>query len=174
LSGAIFSGNIGRYNGGDGLYFCAQVLGITVTGNLFHDNGASGIGGLGPGGDKGDRFNVVSNNICRNNGRWGIAANGGENNLIADNVCIDNSQSQPGRYSGISIADSTDTVVTGNRCGADSERPSQKFGVEESGGSNRNVIAGNLCEGNLEGGIAVCGADTQLSGNVGAVLRRQP
>ena len=174
LRGAIFSGNVGRYNGGDGLYFCAQVRGIAVTGNLFHDNGGSGIGGLGPGGTPGDRFNLVSNNVCRNNGRWGIAAHGGKNNLIAANVCIDNSQKELGRYSGISIGDSTHMVVTGNRCGADGEQPTQKFGVEESGTSNGNVITGNLCEGNLQGGISVVGADTQVSGNIGTIVRPQP
>jgi len=170
LRGAIFSGNVGRHNGGDGLYFCAQVRGITVTGNLFHDNGSSGIGGLGPGGTPGDCFNVVSNNVCRNNGRWGIAANGGKNNLIAANICIDNSQKEPGRFSGITIADSTHMVVTGNRCGTDGDQPTQKFGIEESGTSNTNVITGNLCEGNLQGGISVVGAETQVSGNVGAIV----
>ena len=34
---------------------------------------------------------------------------------------IDNSQKEPGRYSGISIADSTRMIVTGNRCGADTQ-----------------------------------------------------
>ena len=43
LKGAIFSGNVGRHNGGDGLYFCAQVLGITVTGNLCEGNIEGGI-----------------------------------------------------------------------------------------------------------------------------------
>ncbi len=173
LRGAVFSGNVGRHNGGDGLYFCAQVRGITVTGNLFHDNGSSGIGGLGPGGTPGDRFNIVSNNVCRNNGRWGIAANEGKNNLIAANICIDNSQKEPGRFSGITIADSTHMVVNGNRCGADGDQPTQKFGVEESGTSNANVITGNLCEGNLQGGISVVGADTEVSTNVGAIVRFQ-
>ena len=47
-----------------------------------------GLGGLGdqPGGD---RFNIVSNNVCRVNGQHGIFANGGGSNLITGNVCID-------------------------------------------------------------------------------------
>ena len=173
LKGAVFSGNIGRHNGGDGLYFCAQVCGITVTENLFHENGSSGIGGLGPGGTPGDRFNIVSNNVCRNNGRWGIAASGGRNNVITSNICIDNSQKAPGQYSGISIANSTHMVVTGNRCGFDGERPTQKYGIEEHGTSNKNVITGNSCEGNIDGGIAVVGPDTKAFGNVGKIVRPQ-
>jgi parallel beta-helix repeat protein len=171
LRGAVFSGNIGRHNGGDGLYFCAQVFGITVTENLFHDNGSSGIGGLGPGGTPGDRFNIVANNVCRNNGRWGIAAYGGKNNVITSNICINNSQEEPGRYSGISIADSTHMVVTGNRCGFDGDKPTQKLGIEERGTSNKNVITGNLCEGNIDGGISIVGPDTQALGNVGSIVR---
>jgi len=173
LKGAVFSGNIGRHNGGDGLYFCAQVCGITVTDNLFHDNGSSGIGGLGPGGTPGDRFNIVSNNVCRNNGRCGITASGGKNNVITSNICIDNSQKGPGRYSGISIADSTHMVVTGNRCGFDGDKATQMYGIEEHGASNKNVITGNSCEGNLDGGIAVVGPDTEAFGNVGEIVRPQ-
>jgi hypothetical protein len=33
------------------------------------------------------------------------------------------------------------------------------------------VITGNLCEGNVQGGISVVGADTQLSANIGAIVR---
>ena len=62
-------------------------------------------------------------------------------------------------------------VVAGNRCGTDGEKPTQKFGIEEHGTSNGNAITGNLCKGNVQGGIAVVGADTQPSGNVGTIVR---
>ncbi|NUQ65332.1 MAG: right-handed parallel beta-helix repeat-containing protein [Pirellulales bacterium] len=167
LSGATFSGNIGRNNGGDGLYFCCQVVGITVTGNLFHGNKRSGIGGLGAGCGTSDSFNVVANNVCRENALWGIEAGGGRNNVISGNVCVDNSQSSPGRYSGIIISDSTHTLVTGNRCGSEAEKPAQKFGIEESGASDHNLFTGNLCTGNRDGGLATVGKNTQVSANLG-------
>ena len=173
LCGAVFSGNVSRHNGGDGLYFCAQVVGIVVTGNLCHDNAASGIGGLGAGGT-GDQFNVVAENVCRHNGRCGIQAVGGKNNVISGNVCLDNSQKQPGRYSGIDLADTTLTLLTGNRCGTDAQPPSQKLGIEEHGSSDANVITGNLCEGNRDGGLAIVGPRTQVSANLGSVLDRKP
>jgi parallel beta-helix repeat protein len=62
-------------------------------------------------------------------------------------------------------------VVTGNRCGFDGDKPTQKLGIEEHGTSNRNVITGNLCEGNLDGGISIAGPDTQALANVGKVVR---
>lgn len=172
LRGGVFANNIARHNGGDGLYFCWQVVGLTVTGNVLHDNGGSGIGGLGEGGEGGDRFNVVANNVCQRNGRWGIQAVRGRNNLLANNICLDNSRAQPGQCSGILLADTTHTVVTGNRCGAEGDKPTQKLGIEETGTSDANVLAANLCEGNVEGGLAVCGKATQLSGNLGSVVRR--
>jgi parallel beta-helix repeat protein len=170
LRGAVFANNIGRSNGGDGLYFCADVLGISVTGNLFHENTGSGIGGLGdqPGGD---RFNVVSGNVCRGNGRHGIHANGGGGNLIVGNMCIDNSQSRPGAYSGIALQNATHCTITGNHCSCDGEKPSQKFGIEEIGDADENTITGNQCRGNAEGEIRVSGEETQVMANIGKVSR---
>jgi parallel beta-helix repeat protein len=172
LRGATFSGNIGRNNGGDGLYFCCQVVGITVTGNLFHGNKRSGIGGLGAGCGSSDSFNVVANNVCRENALWGIEAVGGRNNVITGNVCVDNSQRHPGRYSGIAVSNSTHTLVTGNRCGTEAEKPTQKFGVEETGASDDNILTGNLCAGNCNAGLAVVGNDTQVFANLGTVIKQ--
>ena len=170
LRGAVFANNIGRHNGGDGLYFCADVLGITVTGNLFHDNAWNGIGGLGdqPGGD---RFNVVSNNVCRVNGQHGIFANGGGGNLITGNMCIDNSQAKHGAYSGIALQNATRCTITSNHCVCDGEKPTQKYGVEEIGTAAENTIIGNQCHGNLLGGLRVMGNDTQVMANGGTVDR---
>jgi len=174
LRGAVFTNNISRHNGGDGLYFCCVVVGITVTDNLLHDNGRCGVGGLGAGCNAFDSFNVVAHNIIRHNGQWGIQAVGGKNNVITGNICLDNSQKQPGQYSGILVGDSTHTVVSGNRCGSDQEKPTQKFGIEEQGTSDANVIANNLCEGNLQDGLSVVGGKTQVSGNVGTARRPKP
>ncbi len=170
LRGAVFANNVGRHNGGDGLYFCADVLGITVTGNLFHDNAWNGIGGLGdqPGGD---RFNVVANNVCRANGQHGIYANGGGGNLISGNMCVDNSQARPGTYSGIALQNATRCTVAGNHCSCDGENPPQKYGIEEIGEANENILSGNQCHGNSQGGIRVLGRDTQAVANGGEVAR---
>ncbi len=170
LRGAVFANNIGRDNGGDGLYFCADVLGVAVTGNLFHDNALNGIGGLGdqPGGD---RFNVVSNNVCRDNGRHGIHASGGGGNLIVGNVCLDNSRDKPGTCSGIALQNATRCVISSNHCSCDGEKPTQKYGIEEIGYADENTITVNQCHGNVRGGIRIIGQDTQVMANVGKVER---
>jgi parallel beta-helix repeat protein len=173
LRGATFANNISRRNDGDGLYFCWEVVGITVTGNLFHDNAGHGIGGIGEGGKGGDRFNVVANNICRRNARHGIEAVRGANNVITGNVCLDNSQAKPGQFTGIHLADTTHTIVSGNRCGSEGDKPAQKLGIEECGKSDHNVVAANLCDGNAQGGIAIVGKNTQATGNVGTLVRDQ-
>jgi len=172
LRGAVFANNVSRNNGGDGLFFCWEVVGITVSGNLLHGNRHSGIGGLGEGGKGGDRFNIVTGNVCRANGRWGIEAVRGRNNVITSNICIDNSQAKPGQYSGIYLCDTTHTLVSSNRCGADGPKPTQKFGIEERGKSDANVIVGNLCAGNAGGGLRVIGKNTQAATNVGTVVRK--
>lgn len=163
LSGAVFANNVSRHNGGDGLYFCAQVTGVVASGNLLHDNAGNGIGGLG---DGGDRFNLITNNLCRRNGLWGIQAINGRDNVISGNVCADNSQTQPGACAGILVADSTHTIITGNRCACEGDKPTQSFGIEETGASNENLITGNCCHGNRRGGIAVCGRSTRAPDNV--------
>jgi parallel beta-helix repeat protein len=166
LRGAVFANNVGRSNGGDGLYFCADVTGITVANNLFHDNASHGIGGFGDGGDK---FNVVANNICRANGACGIHLTHGHNNVVTGNVCLDNSKRGAGHFSGILISNTTRSIVSGNRCGCEADKPTQRFGIEEIGTSDSNVITGNLCAGNLQGGLVVVGRSTQTNANVGAV-----
>jgi len=168
LAGAVFTNNVSRHNGGDGLYFCAEVTGIVVTGNLLHDNAANGIGGLG---EADDRFNAVTNNICRRNGLWGIHAHHGSDNVIAGNVCLDNSQKQPCTCGGIGLADCARTLVSANRCGSEGDKPTQRFGIEETGTSDTNVFIGNLCAGNRDGGLSVVGPNSQVSGNVGTVVR---
>lgn len=172
LKGAVFTGNVSRDNGGDGLYFCCLVVDIVVTNNLLLGNRGSGVGGLGQGCGGCDQFNVVANNVCRDNGRWGIESVQGKNNVITGNSCFDNSRQAAGRFSGIIVSDSTHTVVSGNRCGSSLEKPTQKLGIEECGRSDHNVISGNVCTDNAEGDLRIVGANTQAAGNVGRTVRQ--
>ena len=124
----MFAGNVSRRNGGDGLYFCSQVVGIIVTGNLFHDNGTSGVGGLGAGG-AGDRFNVVTDNVCRHNGRWGIQAVGGRDNVISGNIGIEEQGS------------SDANVITGNLCQGNREGGIAVVGLKSEVSANLGPLA---------------------------------
>ncbi len=165
--GGVWRNNISRSNGENGFHFCWDNFDLLVTGNVLENNDRYGVGGLGLGGNFGDYFNTVSDNLIRGNGREGIMVNGGSENTIVGNTIVDNSQLQPGRFSGILLLNSSDVLVTGNTIGTESGEPSQKYGVEESGSANDNVIVGNDTAGNIVGGIYVIGATTTVANNTG-------
>lgn len=166
----VVTGNTSAGNQISGLFFCFDVLRAAVAGNRFEENADSGISGLGWGGRFGDRYNLIAGNTLRANGRWGLMAVESVNNTIRENVIIDNSQVEPGRYSGVAIFTSTHTTVAGNLVGSTLETPTQIFGIEESPGSDANWIFDNDCRGNLQAGIVRAGPRTRLDGNLGEVL----
>ncbi len=160
VRGSQFLNNLARGNLGDGFFFCADVTALRVIGNEFSQNRGNGIGDLGNGGDS---FNVVSNNVCRENGRNGIQATKGGRNIITNNICLNNSLSEPGAYAGIALENVTDTVVMGNICGTkvkEKEEPAQGYGIVERGESDRNIIRGNIVGGNARAGVQTVGAAT--------------
>ncbi|MBI3463091.1 MAG: right-handed parallel beta-helix repeat-containing protein [Planctomycetes bacterium] len=163
LQDSEFSENEARGNLGDGFYFCAWVTRITVRNNKFIGNQGSGVGGLG---DSGDIENVVENNLCERNGTNGISLWDGENNTVRNNICVDNSQREPGRWSGIALAKTEKSVVSGNRCFDDQPTKTQKHGIEESANSRGNTFTNNDCRGNAQSGLKLPGKDSQQSGNV--------
>ena len=160
---SLWTNNIGRDNGQDGLYFCMRVRHSVVSNSTFYGNGRYGIGGLGDGYDE---FNVVANNTCVSNARHGIEASRGKNNTISSNMCLNNSQEEPGKYSGIGLRDVTGMTVNANRCHDDQEVRTQAYGVEETGESAQNLIVANHCRGNLTGGVITVGADTKCAENL--------
>ena len=160
---SLWINNIGRENGRDGLYFCMYVRHSVVSNSTFHGNGRYGIGGLG---DGGDQYNLVANNTCVDNARHGIEASGGKNNTISSNICLNNSQEEAGKYSGIGLCDVTGMTVNANRCLDDQEISTQGYGIEEKGESNQNLIVANHCQGNLCGGIMTIGDRTKCTENL--------
>lgn len=135
---------------------------------------ASGSAAWGGGGKHGDRFNIVSNSICRNHRLWGISASGGKNNVISGSIRINSSQQKPGRCAGIQLEHTTDTLVIGNPWSNEGESAIQGYGILEQGRSDRNLIIDNLCTGNVTADVSVVGSNTQLSGNAGKVVRAEP
>jgi len=136
---------------------------LAITGNICHSNGQYGIGGIGwdDQRDVQDRGNIVSSNVCESNGWAGIQAVKGNHNLIANNVCRNNSQKEPGRWPGIVVEGCEYTMVTGNMCYDDQKKgkKTQNYGIWERTSwdgkikSKGNVIEQNICEGNLKGDI---------------------
>lgn len=154
LTSGSWTDNVGRYNGWDGFFFCQNVRYLNVSGNRFHHNGGHGIGNLGYGGE-GDRYNVVTANFCYSNGLSGIEVVSGGNNVVSNNVCENNSRSEPGRWPGILVEDTHSTVVAGNRC-IDSQPEggkTQAYGIIIKRKSTDNVVTGNMMTGHTAGGI---------------------
>ncbi|MBT3265977.1 right-handed parallel beta-helix repeat-containing protein [Candidatus Poribacteria bacterium] len=162
LGHSIWSHNIGKGNGGDGLYFCMGVHHSVCSDNVFTENGQNGIGGVANGGDHHD---IISNNVCSYNGLCGIDANRGEEQLITGNLLLGNSRSDPGRWPGVRLHDMRHTLVQGNRCADDQDTPTQTFGIVESGESDVNLVSGNLCAG-MSVGVEIAGPGSQAEGNL--------
>jgi len=163
LRHSVFSNIIARRNTQHGLYFCAGVQHVIVSDSLFEANAWSGVGGLG---DSNDTFNLVANNVCFGNGQAGIHATHGADNSIIGNMVVNNSKATPGRFSGIHLTSVTDMTVVGNRCLDNQPAKTQSHGIGESGQSNRNLITGNHCLGNLKGGIRLVGPESVATGNM--------
>jgi len=137
-------GNVSTYNGFDGLYVCAEVEHSLMRGNLLVGNGRHGIGGVGNGED---RFNVISENQCLDNAQGGIVLNGGGGNSVLNNVCRDNSRRAPGRWPGILLSNTKQSIISGNLCVSDPDMPSQMVGIQAKVDATENIIRDNVCQG---------------------------
>jgi parallel beta-helix repeat protein len=164
LRDSIVRHNRSIRNGLDGIFFCCFVTSVVVRENILNGNTGNGIGNLGTGCGGHDSFNVIQYNIVRRNGFAGIEAVGSRDNIIANNLCTDNSRQQPGKSSDILIADSVDTEVVDNHCGTTALKSTSKHAIEESGSSDHNLIARNSALGSTTG-ILVFGEDTQAFEN---------
>jgi parallel beta-helix repeat protein len=159
---SVWSHNIGKGNGGDGFFFCARVHHSTCSDSVFSENGLSGIGGVARGGD---HHNIISDNVCSYNDKWGIEATRGDEQVITGNLILSNSQEEAGAYPGIRLHDMERNVVTGNRLADDQETPTQAQGIVESGETDYNLISSNLCTG-MEEGVVLVGAHSRAEGNL--------
>lgn len=157
LRDSIFAGNIVRGNGGEGMFFCAGVRHVVASKNVFSRNKGNGIGGLG---DNGDKYNVVSDNVCESNGGSGIWLFDGDSNTVTNNICVNNAGF------GILLNQTADTIVQGNRCLDDQKVKTQKHGIFEFGSCRSNLFANNLCRGNAQASLVLKGKGSQSSGNV--------
>ncbi len=117
---------------------------------------------------------VISGNHVENNGQNGIEVFRCQKCVISDNVCKNNSQGAAGGAYGIKFWDNsgaacTYNVVTGNVCYDDQGTQTQGYGIRELESSDYNIIAHNMLVDNLTGNLAVVGANTHVSDNLGYV-----
>lgn len=156
LHDSVFSNNAARRNLASGFFFCARVQRVTVKNSQFLNNGRNGVGDLGHSGDTG---NIVEENLCEGNALNGIEMLDGEANTVRNNICRNNSRSAAGRCSGILLAATARSVVSGNQCHDDQPIRTQKYGIEELADCRENMIDKNECGENLREGLALAGQD---------------
>jgi hypothetical protein len=161
LKHSVFTGNVARGNGQDGLYFCELVRSCTVSNNVFCENGWNGIGGLG---NSWDQWNVCSANICDGNGRAGIVC-WGLNNVVTGNVCVNNSRAEPGKFPGILLINANRSLIASNRCGDDQKVPTQLTGIAETRESDGNLFHGNIVSGPGKGIVRI-GPHSVMDANI--------
>ena len=97
----------------------------------------------------------------------GIEGTEGSNFIVSNNICRNNSIVSPGQYPGILLRNCTGMIVTGNLCHDDREgdNKTQKYGIEETGKSDNNIISSNICRGNKIGAVKKIGESTLSNNN---------
>ena len=166
LARSVWSHNIATGNHGDGLYFCWRVHDSVCSDSVFTGNSLSGIGGVAHGGD---HHNIISNNVCSENAKWGIDASDGVEQVITGNLLRSNSREKAGAYPALRLHNVQRFLVNGNRCADDQDTPTQTRGIVESGDSDWNLVTGNLCVGMAEP-VTVVGSNSRAEGNLCGVV----
>lgn len=134
--------------------------GCVVSNNLVLQAGRYGI-------FSNSAYVIISGNSVRDSARHGILVQSAQRSAVTGNAVSRSSQETSNTYSGIYINSATDVTVVGNRSGDAGSGTRQKYGVEEAGTSDTNVIIGNMLDRNGTGGVLTVGASTQVFGNRG-------
>jgi len=168
----IISRNIIKDCEYDGIYLCSAVRYATISDNVIDSCGYSGIGGIGGTSSSNlDLYNTITGNVITNNGWYGIQLNGSDGyysayHTISDNVIMNNSQNSAGSYSGIYLSQARNVVIEGNIIYDNQDSKTQRYGIEESGGSDYNSYIGNYLGGNISGDIHQVGShDVVINGD---------
>lgn len=154
----VAEGNICYSNGSSpaayqGSGICLTFSSNTVVGNYCRDNYYAGIELYAA------ENNTVTGNYCTLNEGWGIACLGSYN-TIGNNMVLNNSKlvDHSNEYSGIYISSADYNTITANVCSDTAGSPTQKYGIEEAGTSDHNVVLGNVCVGNATGDVLLSSA----------------
>lgn len=92
---------------------------------------------------------LVSGNDSSGGSNDGITLSYVNDSLISNNVCVNAAATR----SGITLADCLYNTIIGNRVGDDQGTATQKYGVEEQGTSDYNMIINNDAEGLTSSGL---------------------
>ncbi len=108
--------------------------------------------------------NIASNQIF-NAGEYGIRFYQAARCNATGNIIFNCGQVAHNTYSGIFLYNSNNITLTGNRSGSYTTAPLQKYGIEENGTSDNNVIIGNNFGLNGTAGALIIGIGTIVEGN---------
>lgn len=175
-----FENNIAYGNGANGLSVQrgsedrSLVTNISISNNLFYDNGEAGIA------VKLSEYVLIENNMIYNNGTHGIMIAGSQFVDIANNVIYGNSQSEYDSYDDVAIRNFDDTLgatgevylsenntVTDNIfIGEDDAEASTRHNINEyDDGSGYNVFEDNITGNSLRADIRVSSDSTTFTTN---------
>jgi len=190
-NGITVTGNIMRYSG-PVLLRVNATKGITIAGNTFESDEGSCIRmengtelvtvsgnvlfGLRQDGVRGMEWGMIlenaaeisiSGNTIVKPFAGGIYASGSEQRhlTITGNTVKDASWKSPGKYAGIHLRNTYESVVQGNSIIEDTDQPCMKAAIEEAGDSDFNLLANNQVSVGTKGSILIQGENTEAYGN---------
>jgi parallel beta-helix repeat protein len=146
--------NCGQGLGVDGIKIMDGAEVNNITGNVVSFAGRNGID------IAVSAYNNVTGNSVSYSDQCGIKVTSNARGTVTGNLCMANSQETSNTYSGILLLDCADCTVTGNRSGDTGTGTRQKYGIEESGTSDNNVLVGNMLDRNGTGQYLIVGANS--------------
>jgi len=110
-------------------------------------------------------YTQITGNFFFFNDQHGIHVQTVGRGVITGNMCHQNSQQTSNTYSGILLQNCQDITVVGNRCADIGSGTRQKYGIEEQGTSDNNIIMGNMTDRNQTAAVLTVGASTMVLNN---------
>lgn len=111
---------------------------------------------------------INANNIYLSD-REGIYIEDAQRGQVTGNTVHQSGRDTSNTYAGIHLLDVGDCAVIGNRSGDNGSGTRQKYGIEEAGTSDNNVITGNMLDRNGTAGAIIVGATTIARNNRGYI-----
>jgi parallel beta-helix repeat protein len=165
-SGAAKNTYVGNY-----VYNCGQTLGADgirilngdsciVANNTVVASGQNGI-------YVGSPYVSITGNTVVDSDEVGIYCDSSAGRCqISGNTVHNSSRASSGTYAGILLNGSVEVAVTGNRSGDTGAGTRQKYGIQENGAADDNVIVGNMLKRNSTAGLLTVGASTVVGSNL--------
>jgi len=132
----IISNNECGYSGGRGIYSRGE--GMSITGNICHDNVQSGM-------------QLSTGTIYAS---------------VIGNVCYNNNTAEAIGESGIKLYAVTYSTISNNTCYDNQIPKKQEYGIFEYSGADFNMITNNICTDNLVRGIQITGFNDLVKDNI--------